>query len=132
MIKEIEKDLEKLQVRCDELDTRKENAEMRQIIIDLKDTLRANENGCGLSANQIGYELAMKLTKGNHAFIVATHTDRAHIHNHIIWNSTELGCTRKFRNIIGSILIVQRISDQLCLEHRLRSIMLHQFDRSRG
>ena len=56
MIKEIEKDLEKLQVRCDELDTRKENAEMRQIIIDLKDTLRANENGCGLSANQIGYD----------------------------------------------------------------------------
>lgn len=32
-------------------------------------------------ANEIGYELAMKLTKGNHAFIVATHTDKAHIHN---------------------------------------------------
>jgi len=73
-------------------------------------------------ANQIGYELAMKLTKGNHAFIVATHTDRAHIHNHIIWNSTELDCTRKFRNIIGSYLVVQRISDQLCLEHGLSVI----------
>lgn len=73
-------------------------------------------------ANQIGYELAMKLTKGNHAFIVATHTDKAHIHNHIIWNSTELDCTRKFRNIIGSILVVQRISDQLCLEHGLSVI----------
>ncbi len=73
-------------------------------------------------ANQIGYEMAMKLTKGNHAFIVATHTDRAHIHNHIIWNSTELDCTRKFRNIIGSYLVVQRISDQLCLEHGLSVI----------
>lgn len=73
-------------------------------------------------ANQIGYELAMKLTKGNHAFIVATHTDRAHIHNHIIWNSTDLNCTRKFRNIIGSFLVVQRISDQLCLEHGLSVI----------
>ncbi|CRZ35092.1 relaxase/mobilization nuclease-like protein [Herbinix hemicellulosilytica] len=73
-------------------------------------------------ANQIGYELAMKLTKGNHAFIVATHTDRAHIHNHIIWNSTDLNCTRKFRNIIGSFLVVQHISDQLCLEHGLSVI----------
>lgn len=73
-------------------------------------------------ANQIGYELAMKLTKGNHAFIVATHTDRAHIHNHIIWNSTDMNCTRKFRNIIGSYRIVQWISDQLSLEHGLSVI----------
>lgn len=73
-------------------------------------------------ANQIGYELAMKLTKEHHAFIVATHTDKAHIHNHIIWNSTDLDCTRKFRNIIGSYFIVQRISDQLCLEHGLSVI----------
>ena len=41
-------------------------------------------------ANQIGYETAMRFTKGNHAFVVATHTDRAHIHNHIIFNSTTL------------------------------------------
>lgn len=73
-------------------------------------------------ANQIGYELAMKLTKGSHAFIVATHTDREHMHNHIIWNSTELNCTRKFRNIIKSFLVVQRISDQICLEHGLSVI----------
>ena len=68
-------------------------------------------------ANKIGYELAMRLTKGRHAFLVATHTDRAHIHNHIIWNSTELNCTKKFRNIIKSFLVVQRISDQICLEY---------------
>jgi len=78
-------------------------------------------------ANQIGYELAMKLTKGNHAFIVATHTDKAHIHNHIIWNSTELDCTRKFRNIIGSYRIVQRINDQLCLEHGMSVIKPRPF-----
>ena len=49
-------------------------------------------------ANRIGYELGMRFTKGKHAFIVATHTDRAHIHNHIIFNSTALDCTRKFRD----------------------------------
>lgn len=35
-------------------------------------------------ANRVGYETAMRFTKGEHAFIVATHTDRAHIHNHVI------------------------------------------------
>lgn len=33
-------------------------------------------------ANQVGYETAMRWTKGKHAFIVATHIDKSHIHNH--------------------------------------------------
>ena len=49
-------------------------------------------------ANRIGYELAMRWTKGRHAFIVTTHTDKQHIHCHIYYNSTTLDCTRKFRN----------------------------------
>ena len=32
-------------------------------------------------ANQIGRELALKLTKGNHAFVVCTHVDKHHVHN---------------------------------------------------
>lgn len=48
-------------------------------------------------ANKIGYEFAMRLTKGKHAFIVATHVDKAHIHNHIIYNSTTL-CFAQRRN----------------------------------
>jgi len=35
-------------------------------------------------ANKIGYELAMKFTKGQHQFVVATHVDTKHIHNHIV------------------------------------------------
>ncbi len=73
-------------------------------------------------ANRIGYELGMRFTKGRHAFIVATHTDRAHIHNHIIFNSTALDCTRKFRNFFLSGLALQRVSDRLCLEHGLSVI----------
>ena len=34
-------------------------------------------------ANKVGYETAMRWTKGKYAFFVATHTDRQHIHNHI-------------------------------------------------
>lgn len=73
-------------------------------------------------ANQIGYELAMRWTKGKHAFIVATHIDRAHVHNHIIYNSTSLDCTRKFKNFFLSSMAVARLSDLLCLEHDLSVI----------
>ena len=57
-------------------------------------------------ANKVGYELAMRFTKGKYAFIVATHTDREH--NHIIYNSTALDGTRKFRDFFFSALAVQR------------------------
>ncbi len=73
-------------------------------------------------ANDIGYETAMRFTKGNHAFIVATHTDRAHIHNHIIFNSTNLSCDRKFRDSWLIALALQRVSDTICLEHALSVI----------
>lgn len=73
-------------------------------------------------ANKIGYEFAMRFTKGDHAFIVATHTDKAHIHNHIYWNSTSLECDRKFRNFWGSTEAVRRLSDLICMEHRLSVI----------
>lgn len=73
-------------------------------------------------ANAIGQELARRFTKGKHAFIVATHTDRAHIHNHIIFNSTSLDCTRKFRDFHLSGLALARLSDMICLEHRLSII----------
>ena len=73
-------------------------------------------------ANKVGYELAMRFTKGKHAFVVATHTDRQHIHNHVIFNSTALDGSRKFRDFFFSALAVQRLSDLICLEHQLSII----------
>ena len=73
-------------------------------------------------ANRIGYEFAERFLKGKHAFLVATHTDRAHIHNHIIYNSTALDGTRKFKNFWLSTFAVQRLSDLICLEHQLSTI----------
>ena len=73
-------------------------------------------------ANQVGYETAMRWTKGNHAFIVATHIDKAHIHNHIIYNSTSIDCSRKFNNFFLSGLAIQRLSDRVCAEHGLSII----------
>src|SRR5699024_1912731 len=73
-------------------------------------------------ANQVGYELGMRFTKGKHAFLVATHTDRAHIHNHIIFNSTSLDCRRKFRDFHHSGLALQKVSDVICVENGLSII----------
>ena len=73
-------------------------------------------------ANRIGYEFAERFLKGKHAFIVATHTDRAHIHNHIIYNSTALDGPRNFKNFWLSSFAVQRLSDLICLEHQLSTI----------
>ena len=73
-------------------------------------------------ANKVGYELAMRFTKGKYAFVVATHTDRQHIHNHVIFNSTALDGSRKFRDFFFSALAVQRLSDLICLEHQLSVI----------
>jgi len=70
-------------------------------------------------ANRIGCELAKRFTNGKHAFIVCTHIDKKHIHNHIIWNSTSLDCTRKFRNFWGSTRAVRQLNDTLCIENGL-------------
>ena len=78
-------------------------------------------------ANKVGYELAMRFTKGKYAFIVATHTDRKHIHNHILYNSTALDSTRKFRDFLLSGLAVQRLSDLICLEHQLSVIEIKPY-----
>ena len=74
------------------------------------------------NAQEIGFELAMSFTKGKYQFIVATHTDHAHIHNHIIFNSTSIDHAQKFRNFLGSSEAIRKISDKLCLENGLSII----------
>lgn len=82
-------------------------------------------------ANRIGYELAMRWTKGKHQFIVTTHTDTAHIHNHIYYNSTSLDFSRKYRDFLGSGRALRRLSDTICLENGL-SIVKHPKLKSQG
>ena len=74
------------------------------------------------TANKIGHELALSFTKGKHAFVVSTHIDKKHIHNHIIFNSTNLDCDGKFKDFKRSGRAIRRISDLLCAEHGLSVI----------
>jgi Relaxase/Mobilisation nuclease domain. len=73
-------------------------------------------------ANRLGHELAQRFTKGKHAYIVATHIDKKHVHNHIVFNSTALDSTHKFVNFLGSSWAIRRLSDHICLENGLSVI----------
>ena len=70
-------------------------------------------------ANRLGVEFAKRFTKGNHAFVVCTHIDKSHVHNHIIWSAVNADCDRKFRNFWGSTRAVRRLSDTICIENGL-------------
>ena len=70
-------------------------------------------------ANRLGVEFAKRFTKGKHAFVVCTHIDKSHTHNHIIWSAVNTDCDRKFRNFWGSTRAVRRLSDTICIENGL-------------
>ena len=74
------------------------------------------------TALKIGHDLAMRWTKGRHAFFVVSHIDRPHPHIHIYYNSTDLDCTRKFRDFKRSASALRRLSDRVCLENNLSVI----------
>ena len=73
-------------------------------------------------ANRLGQELAQRFTKGDHAYIVCTHIDKKHVHNHLEWSAVTLDGMGKFRNFLGSGRAVARLSDQICMEHKLSVI----------
>ena len=64
----------------------------------------------------------MKFTGGQHQFVVATHTDKRHIHTHIEFNSTNLNCDAKFQNVKNSAFILRRMNDELCRAYGLSVI----------
>ena len=82
-------------------------------------------------AQKIGYETAMRWTKGKYQFFVCTHNDKGHLHNHIYYNATAEDSTRKFHNFIGSAFHVRRLSDRICLEHDL-SVIVNPKKHSKG
>jgi len=83
------------------------------------------------TALKVGYSLAMRWTKGEHAFFVASHVDRPNPHIHIYYNSTALDCTRKFRDFKGSARAVRRLSDRICYENGL-SVIENPKPKSKG
>ncbi|MGV7003287.1 relaxase/mobilization nuclease domain-containing protein [Priestia megaterium] len=70
-------------------------------------------------ANEIGLQLAEKLAKG-YEVAVYTHTDKDHIHNHIVINAVNYEDGRKFHaHGQDAIDRFRDVSDELCKEHGL-------------
>ena len=65
-------------------------------------------------ANSIGYELASRLLKGKFAFFVCTHTDKAHIHNHIMICPYSIDGNHKFRDSYYISKDIAKLSDSIC------------------
>ncbi|HEM5253520.1 TPA: relaxase/mobilization nuclease domain-containing protein, partial [Streptococcus suis] len=63
--------------------------------------------------NRIGYETVKELTGGNYRFIVATHTDKLHTHNHILINSVDLNSDKKLKWDYAQERNLRMISDRI-------------------
>ena len=74
-------------------------------------------------AHQIGLELAKEILGGKYEFVLTTHTDRGHIHNHVIWNAVSFTEHKHFHSNKRSYYEIRRASDRLCKEHGLSVIV---------
>ena len=71
----------------------------------------------GEEAHQIGKELADRFLQGRYSYVFATHIDREHIHNHIIFAAADNIDHHKFRSTFKNYYRIRDISDELCAEH---------------
>lgn len=71
-------------------------------------------------AHRIGVQFAEKITGGTHEYMIATHLDKGHVHNHIILNPVNFETGKKIRVQKGTIGQFRDISDELCLAAGLR------------
>lgn len=73
-------------------------------------------------ALEIGKQYAELVTGGQHEFVIATHNDGKHIHNHIIFNSVSFDTYRKYHHGEKDVHRIRDLSDQLCRENDLSVI----------
>lgn len=73
--------------------------------------------------HQLGVEFAEKFLGGKHEYVIATHIDKGHLHNHIIFNATSFKDYKKFRSEpYKTVAKIREISDKICEEHGLSVI----------
>lgn len=73
-------------------------------------------------AHQVGQELADRLLKNKYSYIVSTHIDKGHIHNHIIFCAADNFEHKKYHDCKTSYYHIRNLSDKLCEEYGLSII----------
>ena len=74
-------------------------------------------------AHHIGKELADKLLEGKYSYILTTHIDKSHIHNHIIFCAADNINYNHYHDCQKSYWQIRTLSDQICQEHGLSVII---------
>lgn len=71
-------------------------------------------------AHEVGKRLANEFLQGKHEYVLCTHIDKGHIHNHIIFNSVSYIDHKKFRSVpYKTVAKIREINDRLCSEFNL-------------
>ena len=73
-------------------------------------------------AHQVGIELCEKILEGKYEYVLATHINKDHIHNHIIFNFIDVDEGEIYHSYYGSYMNIRNQSDRLCKEHNLSVI----------
>ena len=74
------------------------------------------------TAHKIGVELANLMWGKDFEVVVATHLDKAHLHNHFVVNSVSFMTKKRFTNKHEDYRKFKNLSDALCYEHNLNVI----------
>ena len=70
-------------------------------------------------AHEIGRQLADEVLGGKYPYVITTHIDKGHLHNHIIFCAVDMVNQRKYISNRRSYAYIRRTSDRLCREHGL-------------
>ena len=74
-------------------------------------------------AHEIGMELAREILGGRYEFVLTTHIDRDHVHNHLIFNAVSFADHKHYHSNKRSYHFIRRTSDRICKEHVLSVIV---------
>lgn len=82
-------------------------------------------------AHEIGMQLAKEVLGSKYEFVLTTHIDKGHIHNHLIFNAVSFSDYRHYHSNKRSYHYIRRVSDRLCKEHGL-SVIIPGQDRGKS
>lgn len=94
-------------------------------------SFKPNELTDPYKAHEIGMEWAKKLLGDKYQYIISTHIDKDHIHNHIVVNSVSLD-GKKFNACKKSLADARKFSDEVAKEHDLSIIQPNKESRSKS
>ena len=72
-----------------------------------------------VQAHEIGKQLADEVLQGKYSYVLTTHIDKGHVHNHLIFCAVDMVNHRKYNSNRQSYAYIRRTSDRLCREHGL-------------